>query len=265
MGGAEAAPAWCPALPGVAAGRGKLPGVAEGTRAGPPAEAGVLLEPLRRMPSFLAGCADPPAVAGVMLPVPADAGVPATAAGRGVANPPAAGGADLGALAGVPAAAAGVPADAGGLLLCPLSANLRGPVPGADAGVACTAACCGVDAAGVAWPLLLAPLSMILGPPGVPVEGRGAAGRDAPLRVKPPGRGTDPEGLGRAFAAADAMAPVLCCEGALARCSPLPEDATPLLGCCAACCEPVFLMVSLNRAPPELMAAICCPELKQRS
>jgi len=236
LGGAEAAPAaaWCPALPGIAAGRGRLPGVAEGTRAGPPAEAGVLLEPLRRMPSFLAGCADPPAVAGVR----AEAGVPATAAGRGVAKPPAAGGADLGALAGVPAAAAaaaGVPAAAGGLLLCPLSANLRVPAPGADAGVACTAACCGVDAAGVAWPLLLAPLSMILGPPGVPVEGRGAAGRDAPLRVKPPGRGTDPEGLGRALAAADAMAPVLSCEGALGRCSPLPEDATPLLGCCAAC------------------------------
>jgi hypothetical protein len=32
-------------------------------------------------------------------------------------------------------------AAAGGLLLCPLSANLRGAVLGADAGVAGTAAC----------------------------------------------------------------------------------------------------------------------------
>lgn len=113
-------------LPGVAAGRGTLPGVADASRAGP---AGVLPEPLSFIPNFLAGCPEPPAaLAGVTLA--ARAAFEAAAAGRGVAKPPAAppapptaGGAVLGALAGVAAAAGGAgvagvaAADAGGLLL----------------------------------------------------------------------------------------------------------------------------------------------------
>lgn len=162
-------------LPGVAAGRSMLPGVADACRAA----AGVLLEPFRRMPTLglLLPCAEPAALAGVALAARAGVAAVIGAARRGVAKPPAAlptaGGAVLGALAGVAAAAAGagvagVPA-AGGLLPCPLSANLRGPVLGAEAGVAGTVACCGAAAAGVAW-LLLAPLRLILATAGVPAD-----------------------------------------------------------------------------------------------
>lgn len=264
-------------LPGVAACFIMLPGVADGMRAMPPEDAGVMLEdPLRRMPSFLPGCAEPPPpppAAEVRLCACVGAGVaPATAAGRGVAKPPpapllpTAAGAVLGVAAAAPAAAcaagvAGVPAAAAaggrGLLLEPLSASRRGPVPGADAGVAGTAACFGAADEGVAARLLLlAPLSMILGAAGVPVEGRGAALRAAPLSVKPPpGRGTLPEGLGRAAAADGWLAGLFCCPGAaLTRCSAVPTELAPLLRWAGSACELVLLIVSLNRPPAELMA-----------
>jgi hypothetical protein len=229
-----------------------LPGVADGCLGRP--AAGVLLDPLSRI--MLLGLLLPPAAAalpGVVLA--ARAGVCAAAAGRGVAKPPAtAGGAVRGALPGVAAAAgAGVPAaaDTGGLLPCPLSASLRGPVLGAaEEGVAGTVACCGVAAT---WLLLPAPFRLILDTVGVLAAAWGVLLLLAPLRVRPNRRGAVPgAAAARAPSAAAAADGGVACAatGAGLGAAPLAPGCTPLACCDTCACEGVFLSVSFFRPPP---------------
>lgn len=239
--------------PGPAPAALPLPGVVDGCRGRP--AAGVLLEPFSRI--MLLGLLLPPAAAalpGVVLA--ARAGVDAAAAaGRGVAKPPAtAGGAVRGAVPGVAAAAgAGVPAaaDAGGLLPCPLSASLRGPVLGAaEEGVAGTVACCGVAAA---WLMLPAPFRLILDTVGVLAAAWGVLLLLAPLRVRPNRRGAVPgAAAARAPSAAAADEGVACAAtGAGLGTAPLAPGCTPL-ACCETCaCEGVFLSVSFFKPPPQ--------------
>lgn len=236
------------------------PGVADGCRGRP--AAGVLPEPLSRIPKPLGLLLPCAALPGVVLA--ARAGVDAAAAGRGVAKPPAtAGGAVLGAVPGVAAAAAGagVPAaDAGGLLLCPLSANLRGPVLGVEAGVA-SDACCGVAAA---WLLLPAPFRLILDAVGVLAAAWGVLLLLAPLSVRPNRRGAVPgAAAGRAASAAAADGGVACAvTGAGLGTGPLPTGCNPLACCDTCACEGVFLSVSFFKPPPPawdiFAAAVLC-------